>query len=103
ISSFLPLDVADPVESKARAQEKYPIEVRLPSKEYKKVNKEELPNGKSQPSPPLKVTLDQDVNTPPKIYVSDPKTQEKMLLLDLNPQLGELSFGTVKTIEWNVH
>jgi dipeptidyl aminopeptidase/acylaminoacyl peptidase len=46
------------------------------------------------------VSLDENINTPPKIYVTDKKTQQKVLLLDLNPQFADLQFGKVETIEW---
>jgi dipeptidyl aminopeptidase/acylaminoacyl peptidase len=102
LMSYLPLDVADPVERKAREQNKYPIEVDLRSREFRKVSKEEFPASGIEKLP-LEVTLDQDVNTPPKLYVSDPASRQKGLLIDLNPQFGELDFGTVKTIEWKVN
>ena len=48
----------------------------------------------------LDVKLEQGINAPPRIFVSDPKTQKKSLLLDLNPQFAELRFGRVETIAW---
>jgi dipeptidyl aminopeptidase/acylaminoacyl peptidase len=101
-SSYLPLDVTDAAELKGRSQTKYLVEVKLPSREYRKVAKEEVPAKEIQMSP-VEVTLEQDVNTPAKLYVSDPKTHEKVLLLDLNPQFEELQFGRVETIEWEVN
>lgn len=101
LSSYLPLDVADPAERKAREQTEYPIEVKLPEKEYRKVTNEDFPVKRIQ-DPPAEVTLEQDVNTPPKVHVADSKGHQKALLLDLNPQFGELEFGRVETIEWDV-
>lgn len=101
LSSFLPLDVADTAELKARAQSESPVEVRLPSREYRKVAKERVPAGQIQILP-VEVDLEQDLNTPVKVYASNPKTQKKELLLDLNPQFEELQFGQVETIEWEV-
>ncbi|MHB8413384.1 MAG: hypothetical protein ACYDDI_15760 [Candidatus Acidiferrales bacterium] len=49
---------------------------------------------------PLHVTLDEDMNTPPTIAVSDSKTHRKALLLDLNPQFRELRFAKAETIRW---
>jgi dipeptidyl aminopeptidase/acylaminoacyl peptidase len=46
------------------------------------------------------VTLEEDSNTPPKIFAADPKTLQKVLLLDLNPQFDELGFGKVEEINW---
>jgi hypothetical protein len=101
LSSFLPLDVTDAAERNARARSEDPIEVKLPSREYRKVAKEEVPTKKIQMSP-IELALEQDLNTPAKLYVSDPKTHKKVLLLDLNPQFEELQFGRVETIEWGV-
>jgi dipeptidyl aminopeptidase/acylaminoacyl peptidase len=102
LSSYLPLDVADAAERKARSQTEYPVEVKLPSREYRKVAKEEVPAGQIQISP-TEVALEQDLNTPAKLYATDPKTHKKVLLLDLNPQFEELQFGRVETIEWEVN
>jgi len=99
LSSYLPFDVTDAAERKARSQTKYPVEVNLPSREYRKITKGEVPAKQVQISP-IEVVLEQDVNTPAKLYATDPKTHEKVLLLDLNPQFEELQFGRVETIEW---
>ncbi len=101
LSSYLPLDVTDPAERKAREQTEYPVEVKLPGREYRKVIKEDFPVQRIQ-DPPVEVALEQDVNTPPKLYVTDPKSRQKTLLLDLNPQFSELEFGRVESIEWEV-
>ena len=97
--SYLPLDTNDPAECKVREQKKYPVEVKLPSGQYQKVPKEDFPRNEIR-EPPIDVTLEQDVNTPPKLYVSDPRSQEKILLLDLNPQFAQLSFGKVEKVTW---
>lgn len=51
-------------------------------------------------STPLTVTLEEDMNTPPKIFVSDPARQRKRLLIDLNPQFADLSLGRVEAVHW---
>jgi hypothetical protein len=48
----------------------------------------------------LRVMLKEDSNTPPRIYVTDPKSNEDSLLLDLNPQFASLNFGKVEAISW---
>jgi dipeptidyl aminopeptidase/acylaminoacyl peptidase len=48
----------------------------------------------------LSVELQEDMNHPPKIYVSDPTDGHKALLLDLNPQFHDLSFGDVEAVSW---
>jgi hypothetical protein len=97
--SYLPLDKVDPAERKAREENQFPIEVRLPSREYRKISKADFPVPQIQ-RPPFEVTVEQDLNTPQELYLSDPKSHQKALLLDLNPQFNELDFGKVKTIEW---
>ncbi len=78
----------------------------LPPASYKKTGsgwKEEAASfpDDTKPSAQVKVTLEEDSNTPPKIYATDQKTQRKVLLLDLNPQFGDLHFGTVEEISWS--
>lgn len=46
------------------------------------------------------ITLEQDLNTPPKLYASDAAHPEKTLLLDLNPQFAELVFAKVEAVRW---
>jgi dienelactone hydrolase len=48
----------------------------------------------------LSVTLDQGPNSPPKLVANDPKTKQKAVLLDLNPQFAQLAFGHVRTFQW---
>jgi len=48
----------------------------------------------------LSVTLDQDMNSPPKLVTSDQKTGRKSLLLDLNPQFADLKLGHVEVFHW---
>ncbi len=52
--------------------------------------------GESSPE----ILLDEDMNSPPKIYAISPPAQQKALLLDLNPQFRDLKFGKVKEIQW---
>lgn len=46
------------------------------------------------------ISLEQGLNTPPKLYASDPTTGRKNLLLDLNPQFSEFAFGKVEAVTW---
>lgn len=54
----------------------------------------------SRPVDPVAITLDEDMNDPPRIYASATGRDQRKLLLDLNPQFGELSFGRVEAITW---
>jgi dipeptidyl aminopeptidase/acylaminoacyl peptidase len=49
---------------------------------------------------PLDVTVEEDMNTPPRIVVSEPENHRKSILLDLNPQFAHLQFGRVEAISW---
>lgn len=49
---------------------------------------------------PLDVSLDEDVNASPKVFVADEKTHRKTLLLDLDPQFDQIQFGNVEAVEW---
>jgi len=46
------------------------------------------------------VTLEQDLNAPPKVFTSDTAHERKQLLLDLNPQFHDLELARVETLEW---
>jgi hypothetical protein len=46
------------------------------------------------------IVVEQDMHTPPRLFVIDRKTERKSVLLDLNPQLRELRLGRVEEIEW---
>src|SRR5208337_4609501 len=47
-----------------------------------------------------KVVLEENLNTPPRLYLVNVEQNRKTLLLDLNPQFKELSFGKVEEIRW---
>src|SRR6266850_1632138 len=48
----------------------------------------------------IDVTLNEDLNTPPKIYVRDNRTRQERVLLDLNPQFHDFQFGRVKDVSY---
>lgn len=51
----------------------------------------------------ISISLDQNMNTPPKLVANDARTGKKAVLLDLNPQFSELTFGRVETFKWTTH
>ena len=99
LNSYIPLAGTDLDDRKARKENTFPVEVELPSREIRKTTESDFPKVISN-SAPLDVTLEEDLDSRPKVYVSDRETQQKVLLLDLNPQFGELGFGKVETFEW---
>ena len=48
----------------------------------------------------LEVVLEQDLNTPPKLYAEDRFGSRKSLLLDPNPQFAAIEFGKVEDVTW---
>jgi len=52
----------------------------------------------SDPRPAI--TLEQGLNTAPKLYASDPATGRKNLFFDLNPQFSDFAFGRVEAVTW---
>lgn len=51
----------------------------------------------------IDVILDEDMNTPPRIFVVNLKSRDKSLLLDLNPQFSELNLGKLKEVSWRAN
>jgi dipeptidyl aminopeptidase/acylaminoacyl peptidase len=104
LKTYLPLDVADPEERKARSKDQMPVEIRLPTRELRRITENdlqrELERANQKKDAGLDVVLEEDVNTPPKIYAIEPGNKQKVLLLDLNPQLSELDVGRVETVTW---
>lgn len=50
---------------------------------------------------PISLTLGEDINHPPKIYVVTRNGKSKALLLDLNPQLVQFGLGQVEAVSWS--
>ena len=101
IKCYLPLNSADPEEQKARSQGFLPAQIRLPKGEIEKISEAEWQKiSQNQASPPLKIALDEKLDSPARIYASAPDSDKKTLLLDLNPQFQELEFGPVEQIRW---
>lgn len=48
----------------------------------------------------IDVTLEEGMNTPPRVFVRDLGTGQKSLLLDFNPQFEDLRFGLVHSISF---
>ncbi len=47
-----------------------------------------------------KIVLEEDLNTPPRMFAVNPATDNKSLLLDLNPDFSQLTFGRVENIRF---
>jgi len=60
-----------------------------------------IPAGPEPAQDSIRVTLEEDANTPPKIFVSEQDGGRRTLLFDLNPQFAQLQFGRVESVTWN--
>jgi len=137
--AFLPLDVSDPKELRARETHSFVVEVDPQTGAFTKVSDKQLivtdwspatdelqlrppernpergfaayrKKGKAWVEAPavarkeggasLEVTLEQDLNSPPKVFASDGAQGRKRLLLDLNPQFRDFEFGKVERVTW---
>ena len=110
LSTYLPLNVRDEAERAQRAKSLYDVQVALPEREITKLRtvdfetvlkQETKRRRKGSENEDLDVSLVEDLNTPPMIYVSDRRAVKKALLLDLNPQFSELNLGKVELVEWS--
>jgi dipeptidyl aminopeptidase/acylaminoacyl peptidase len=57
-----------------------------------------LPNVGQGRSSQIVVTLEEDMNTPPRLFAKDFQTGQESLLLDFNPQFKDLRFGRVQDV-----
>jgi len=48
----------------------------------------------------IDVVLEEDMNTPPKIYVRRANNEQMSLLLDLNPKFKDIRWGRVEELTW---
>lgn len=49
---------------------------------------------------PVRVSLEEDCNTPPKIFVTSIESHRRAVLIDLNPQFSQMTFGKVEAVVW---
>ena len=77
---------------------------KLPLEAFDKIGSAWYPSSSTdqdvQGSHPFEVVLDEDMNTPPRIFVAEPRSHRRALLLDLNPQFVNLRLGKVKQVTW---
>jgi dipeptidyl aminopeptidase/acylaminoacyl peptidase len=69
-------------------------------------NEQPLP-GQDSPKPnrevstaAIIVSVEEDFNTPQRLYATDTKTSKKVMLLDLNPQFMHLDFAKIELVTW---
>jgi dipeptidyl aminopeptidase/acylaminoacyl peptidase len=77
-----------------------PFEIRKQNGNWKIT---EISDSAAEPKLPLSVTLQENINSAPKLVATDPKTNHSTVLLDLNPQFAQLTFGRVEVFHWKNH
>jgi hypothetical protein len=96
LSSYLPLDAGADIDRTTRVKDKCVVAVAIPSREYKRMTGP-APSKRVE-NPPANVSVEEALNTPPKLYVTDREHQKRKLLLDLNPQLRFFGDLTLKIL-----
>jgi hypothetical protein len=74
-----------------------PVAFRKKSGQWKEVA---AASSDMQNDAPVAVTLDEDLNTPPDLYVSEGTNHRQKLLLALNPQFANVEFGSAESVSW---
>jgi hypothetical protein len=103
-NAWLPLSIVDPGERERRQSTRGSVLIRVADRQVERASTGALevgakPDTNAAGGGPI-VTVDQDMNTPPQLYATDPKTKQRVLLMDLNPQFRELNFGHVEELKW---
>jgi dipeptidyl aminopeptidase/acylaminoacyl peptidase len=91
---FLPLNIGDPIEREERTRKTYQVEVHASTGKLRTIENADWPRDET----PLKISVREDRNTPPKIYVGS--QPDSRLLLDLNPWLNSVDLAHVDVVEW---
>jgi dipeptidyl aminopeptidase/acylaminoacyl peptidase len=104
MKSYLPLEGTKRTELRARRTSSFPVEVKLADQGLHKLTDKEFSErtDKKPKLAPLDLTVEEDLNSPSRIYATDPQTRQRALLLDPNPQLAKLDLGGVQTVELEV-
>jgi hypothetical protein len=81
-----------------------PVEVLVPQRRIIRLTEAAWQATITPPKPDdLRVTLQESVDTPPKIYAESVSENRRSLLLDLNPQFDDLKFGKVEELQFSLH
>jgi dipeptidyl aminopeptidase/acylaminoacyl peptidase len=103
LRSFLPLDGQTAKEYIERTKGQLPVKVSVPDGRVTRLTNEEWQ--KAQQTPPIGrplITLEEDANTPPKIFAYDEVSHSRVLLMDLNPQFATVRLGKVQELGFDV-
>jgi dipeptidyl aminopeptidase/acylaminoacyl peptidase len=100
--AWLPLAGVSPADRSARANEQYPVSVRIADGMFHQITPGEWTNASVgiHKDGSVDVTVDQSLNSPPKVYISG-RNRTKQLLFDINPQLAHIDIGVAETVNWD--
>ena len=98
LKTYLPLEPGSAPETDA-----VPVQLTVDGGQIRRMTAPEwdqvLPGAAHQP---LRITLEEDPNTPPRVFAANLSGTRKVMLLDLNPQFAQLEMGKVEQIDLNV-
>lgn len=60
----------------------------------------QISSAEAEPRLPLAVRIEQGINEPPMLVAEQEKTKQRAVLMDLNPQFREMTFGRVEVFKW---
>jgi hypothetical protein len=103
IKSFLPLENQTTKEYMERTKDQLPAELSVPDWRVTRLTDKEWQQAhRAQPGGRPLITLEEDANTPPKIFAYDEVNHRRMMLMDLNPRFVGLKLGRVQELSFTV-
>jgi hypothetical protein len=97
--AYLPLNAVDSVENEKRKSSVFDLEIALPGKGFRKISQREWPL-RDEFKPDLEVTLEEGLNSWPRILGTSRTTGQQAVLWELNPQLHSLDLGKAQKVDW---
>jgi dipeptidyl aminopeptidase/acylaminoacyl peptidase len=104
LKTYLPLDGTSETERSKRIEGELPVEIAVPDLTVKQLSEfgwQQASYSQSKQLPAI--TLEEDLNAPPRIVAQDRLTNRSVLLMVLNPQFAGLIFGRVEVLHLMVH
>jgi hypothetical protein len=98
---YLPWKATEENERIARLSRTYNVALQPPALDIRKTAVDVVAT-KTEKSDGVEVQLEDNLNTPPRIYAfKRARPDQRFLLLDLNPQFDDIDLGKVETVAWN--
>lgn len=104
LKTYLPLDGTSETERSKRIEGELPVKIEVPNLTAKQLSEFDWQQASYSQSKQLPaITLEEDLNTPPRIVAQGQLANRSVLLMDLNPQFARLIFGRVEALHLMVH